>query len=219
MYPCFPFPFPFQYLLQNPPDPAHYPGFPSRSLIPIAPALVWRERLIVDRLWTPFQYCGIAWGKSGRGEARSRTHLLHWPKAWSQLRLSTQFTTNIERMADLAYRKFITQLVITKLRILGTSFILCWDFCRQKIRLMLSWSLTNLSMKEVYNKLVIYTISKYRNLDILSYAGIGDSRTEIRPEYWPISSWISRSYYIRSVVAISVVLLRWLRSILLLPSV
>ena len=32
--------------------------------------------------------------------------------------------------------------------------------------------------------------------------------TEIRPEYWPISSWISRSYYIRSVVAISVVLLR-----------
>ena len=33
----------------------------------------------------------------------------------------------------------------------------------------------NFSMKEVYKKLVNYTISKYRNLDILSYAGIGDS--------------------------------------------
>jgi hypothetical protein len=50
-------------------------------------------------------------------------------------------------------------------------------------------------MKEVYKKLVDYTISKYRNLNTLSYAGIGDSRTEIRPEYWPISSWISRSYF------------------------
>ncbi|OCK92772.1 uncharacterized protein K441DRAFT_169356 [Cenococcum geophilum 1.58] len=41
----------------------------------------------------------------------------------------------------------------------------------------------NFSMKEVYKQLVNYTISKYRNLDILSYAGIRDSRTEIQACY------------------------------------